>query len=183
MRLLGVEASVWARLMALVLLAGGCAGGPRPSPTPATAPAPAIQAPTAAMSPVAASPTPSIMVVKAYFSSIVDNDVEFVPVERTVPRTAAVGQAAIEELLKGPTPEERARGLYSAIPEGARLRSLRVVDGVAYADFDEALQFQVGGSLRVMAIRKSITLTLLQFPTVQSVVISIEGRTEDILQP
>jgi len=100
-----------------------------------------------------------------------------------VPRTQAVGRAAIEELLKGPTPEEKAQGLDTSIPEGARLRSLKVVDGVAYADFDEALQFQVGGSVRVMVIRRSITLTLLQFPTVQSVVVSIDGRTEDILQP
>ena len=33
------------------------------------------------------------------------------------------------------------------------------------------------------AIRVQITETLEQFPTVDSVIISIDGRTEDILQP
>ena len=123
------------------------------------------------------------MKVKAYYIRIEQNDVQFVEVERTVPRTAAVGTAAIEELLKGPTPAEKAEGLDNPIPQQARLRSLRIVDAVAYADFDESLQAQVGGSLRVAAIRNTITLTLLQFPTVKMVVISIEGRSEDILQP
>jgi spore germination protein GerM len=169
-------------LMAGLILAAGCASEPRPSPTPGTSPSPEIQPPATATS-TAAAPTPETTVVRVYFPRVVNNDVEFVPVERAVPRTPAVGRAAIEELLKGPAPKEQARGLHSGIPEGARLQSLRVVDGVAYADFDEALQFQVGGSLRVMTIRRSITLTLLQFPTVQRVVISIDGRTEDILQP
>jgi len=35
----------------------------------------------------------------------------------------------------------------------------------------------------VTAIRAQITETLKQFPTVENVVISIDGRTEDILQP
>jgi spore germination protein GerM len=170
-------------LMAGLTLAVGCAGEPQPSPAPDVSPQPESRPPATAGPATAASPTPSTMVLRVYFSRVTNNDVEFVPVERAVPHTLAAGQAAIEELLKGPTPAERSWGLHSSIPEGAKLRSLRIVDGVAYADFDEALQFQVGGSLRVMVIRKSITLTLLQFPTVQSVVISIDGRTEDILQP
>ncbi|PIP22172.1 MAG: hypothetical protein COX38_02115, partial [Candidatus Nealsonbacteria bacterium CG23_combo_of_CG06-09_8_20_14_all_39_25] len=48
---------------------------------------------------------------------------------------------------------------------------------------DEQLEFQVGGSCKVSAIRAQITQTLKQFPTVDEVVISINGRTEDILQP
>ena len=123
------------------------------------------------------------MKVKVYYTRIEQNDVQFVQVERTVPRTAAVGTTALEELLKGPTPAEKAEGLDSPIPEKTRLLSLRIADGVAYADFNEALQSQVGGSLRVAAIRNAITLTLMQFPTVKKVVISIAGRTEDVLQP
>jgi len=45
------------------------------------------------------------------------------------------------------------------------------------------LQYQVGGSCRVSAIRAQIIETLKQFSTVKNVVISINGRTEDILQP
>ena len=50
-------------------------------------------------------------------------------------------------------------------------------------DFDPQLEFQVGGSCRVAAISSQIRQTLMQFPTVKSVIISIDGRTEDILQP
>lgn len=50
-------------------------------------------------------------------------------------------------------------------------------------DFDERLEFQVGGSCRVAAISAQIRETLKQFPQVKEVIISINGRTEDILQP
>lgn len=170
-------------LLATVLLATACEPAPQPTPTSSASPLSATRPSATATPSIALSPTPSTVTVKVYFSRVVNNDVELVPVERTVPQTLAVGRAAIEELLKGPTLEEKAQGLDTSIPVGAQLRSLKIADGVAYADFDEALQFQVGGSLRVMVIRKSITLTLLQFPTVQSVVISIDGRTEGILQP
>jgi len=45
------------------------------------------------------------------------------------------------------------------------------------------LEEAVGGSCRVTAIRSQIEQTLKQFSTVQSVIISIDNRTEDILQP
>ena len=54
---------------------------------------------------------------------------------------------------------------------------------MAYVDFDEQLEFQVGGSCRVSAIRAQIIQTIKQFSTVKDVIISINGRTEDILQP
>lgn len=192
-------------LALLALLLGGCAQPPKPAPSPTPIPLSAIgmrlptvvpapkatptaaaarnTSPTATARPIISSPTPSTMQVKVYYTRVQQNDVQFVQVERTVPRTAAVGTAALEELLKGTTPAEKAEGLDNPIPEKARLLSLRIADGVAHADFNEALQAQVGGSLRVAAIRNSITLTLLQFPTVKKVVISIAGRTEDILQP
>jgi len=45
------------------------------------------------------------------------------------------------------------------------------------------LEFQVGGSCRVSAIRAEIIQTLKQFSTIKEVIISINNRTEDILQP
>jgi spore germination protein GerM len=54
---------------------------------------------------------------------------------------------------------------------------------VARVDFDEQLNYQVGGSCRVMAIRAQIEQTLKQFSTVDSVIISVNGQTEGILEP
>ena len=105
------------------------------------------------------------------------------PVEREVPKTLAVAKAALEELLKGPTDDEKSQGFFTSINTGVKIQSLKVENGTAKVDFDEQLEFQVGGSCRVSAIRAQITQTLKQFPTVKDVIISIDGRTEDILQP
>lgn len=127
------------------------------------------------------------MEIKAYFNN--DKlDPEFscnkiFPIERTIPKTPAVGRAALEELLKGPTDKEKEDGYFTSISPGVKIQSLTIENEVAKVDFDETLEFQVGGSCRVSAIRAQITQTLKQFPTVKDVIISINGRTEDILQP
>lgn len=105
------------------------------------------------------------------------------PVERTITRTPAVGAAALKELLKGTDATEEAQGYLTTLPDGVHLKSLSIANGTARADFDAALEYQVGGSCRVGFIRRQITATLEQFPTIQRVIISIDGRTEDILQP
>ncbi len=110
-----------------------------------------------------------------------------IAVERQVPKSKAVATAALEALLRGATEEEINQGFVSNINSGVRIQKLTIDPsadgGVAKVDFDEQLEFQVGGSCRVAAIRAQITQTLKQFPTVNEVIISINGRTEDILQP
>ncbi|MBU0646446.1 GerMN domain-containing protein [Patescibacteria group bacterium] len=105
------------------------------------------------------------------------------PAVRAIAQTPAVARAALEELLKGPTASEQAQGFLTSLPAGVAIQSLTIENRVARVDFNEALEFQVGGSCRVAAIVSQITNTLLQFSTVDSVVISINGRTQDILQP
>jgi hypothetical protein len=119
-------------------------------------------------------------------------------VPRRIPRTAGIGRATLEELLWGPFPPNLA-GFGTALPTpqqvlaypgrtpdwGPRvtLRQLTIVDGVATADFSKEMQAYGGGSLRVMLIRQQITQALMQFPTVQQVIIAVEGETEAVLQP
>ena len=104
-------------------------------------------------------------------------------VERCIQRTPAVARGALEELLKGPTDEETAQDYFTSINTGVRIQRLVIADGTAMVDFDEQLESRVGGACRVSAIRDQITRTLKQFPTVNEVLISINGRTRDILQP
>ena len=106
-----------------------------------------------------------------------------IAVERQAPKTLAVAMTSAESLLRGATQEEINKGFVSNINPGVRVQSLTIENSVAKVDFNEQLEFQVGGSCRVAAIRAQITETLKQFPTVNSVIISINGRTEDILQP
>lgn len=127
------------------------------------------------------------MTVKAYFNNS-NMDPEFscnkvFPVQRAVPKTQAVGRAALEELLKGVTDLEKDAGFFTSINPGVKIQSLIIENGTAKVDFDQQLEFQIGGSCRVSSIRAQITETLKQFPTVNNVVISINGRTKDILQP
>lgn len=125
--------------------------------------------------------------VKVYFNNNkLDPEIscnKVFPVDRIIPKTLGIARAALEELLKGPTEEEKAKGFFTSINPGVKIQSLSINDGLAKIDFDPQLEFQVGGSCRVSAIRAQITQTLKQFPTVNEVLISINGRTEDILQP
>lgn len=125
---------------------------------------------------------------KVYFSNSKLDPEEFTcvkvfPAAREIPKTQAVARAALEELLKGPTEKEKADKYSTNINEDVKIQRLEVKDGVAKVDFNDKLEFQVGGSCRVAAISAQITETLKQFPTIKEVVISINGRTEDILQP
>ncbi len=104
-------------------------------------------------------------------------------VTREVDDTPAVARAALTELLSGPTSSEESAGYFTSINPNVNIQSLVIDDGTAMVDFDETLGFEVGGSCRVSAIRAQIVQTLTQFATVDDVVISIDGRTEDILQP
>ena len=105
------------------------------------------------------------------------------PVTRIIAKTEKVGQAALELLLAGPSAEEFAAGYRTSLNAGVKLNSLSISKGVAQADFDQALQAGVGGSCRVGAIGSQIKQTLLQFPTVKEVAISVDGQTEEVLQP
>jgi len=104
-------------------------------------------------------------------------------VPRVVTKTPALAGAALAELLQGPTASEKSEGFSTSLPEGLEVRRLVIERGVARVDFKDQLEFQLGGSCRILSIRSQIRETLLQFPTVTDVVISIDGRTEDILQP
>ncbi len=129
------------------------------------------------------------MTVKVYFGTEKTGGApnydcsEVEAVERQIPKTAATGRAALEELLKGATEAEKQAGYVTTINSGVKIQSLTIENGAAKADFSQELEETVGGSCRVTAIRAQITETLKQFESVKEVIISIDGRTEDILQP
>jgi hypothetical protein len=108
---------------------------------------------------------------------------EVYSVERKIVKTATVAKAAVEELLAGPTNEEVIDGYFTSIKSGVKLQNLTIENEVAKVDFSSNLDENIGGSCLVASITAQIQATLEQFPTVKSVIISIDGRTEDILQP
>jgi Sporulation and spore germination len=139
--------------------------------------------------------SPETQQVKLYW---IDDVLDLHSSIRIIPKTPAVATAALQELLWGIDPSSLA-GFNTALPSpgqvlaypgrtlawGPRvtLRSLVIRDGVATADFSREINAYGGGAARVGAIRAQIESTLKQFPTVREVVIAVEGRAEDAIQP
>ncbi len=71
----------------------------------------------------------------------------------------------------------------TSINSGVKIQRLSIQNGLARIDVNAMLEFKVSGSCRFQSIRAQIEQTLKQFPTVREVVISIDGRTDEILQP
>lgn len=128
------------------------------------------------------------MIVKVFFSNgKMDSSYscnQVAPVSRTLPRTFAVARAALTELLKGPTDDEKTQGFFTSINPEVQIQSLIIdASSTAHADFDNTLQQGIAGSCKVSAIRAQITQTLEQFPGIHNVVISVNGNSTSTLQP
>ncbi len=126
--------------------------------------------------------------VNLYFgNSVLDPEVldckKVFSVKRRIPITQTPARLALILLLEGPTAQEFKDGYYTSINQGVKIQKLTIENGVAKADFDETLEAGVGGSCKVAFIRSQLVNALKQFSSVKEVVISIDGRTEDILQP
>ena len=103
-----------------------------------------------------------------------------VRVERTLPRGAVPSRFALRELLKGPTPAERRKGIRTALPEGAKLRSARAsgsswlvsVNRAAFADGtgerNRMRLWQIAATLAPLGPQQYVSLaTAGRFLTVQ----------------
>lgn len=102
-----------------------------------------------------------------------------VAVPRVIPQTVSVGRASLEALLAGLGLSENVT-YATSIPHDAQINSLAITDGIATVDFNS---LAIAGSCAVTSARTQITETLLQFPTVDSVVISVNGQVDTALQP
>lgn len=97
-------------------------------------------------------------------------------VERNIPATTAVAQAAVTQLLQGPTDGEVIEGYGTALNDDLSLKSVIIKNSTAYVDFGPALQKNLNGTCRIDALTAQITQTLKQFTTITSVSILIDGQ-------
>jgi len=97
------------------------------------------------------------------------------PVMRSAPRTPAVGATAVADLLAGPSIDESANGVGSAVPSGTHLLGLNIAGGTATVDLSS--EFESGEGARSMTERLAqVVYTLTQFPTVKRVVFHLDGQ-------
>lgn len=81
----------------------------------------------------------------------------------------------MEQLLEGP----KTKGAKSAIPEGTKLVSVSVVDGVCYVSLDEAFKNQ-DYKVNEAVVVYSIVDSLSELPTISKVQISVNGDTSGV---
>lgn len=90
----------------------------------------------------------------------------------------------IEALLMGPGNTDKEEGYFTNIPENVKLNKIEIKDNYAKLDFSKEMESNVAGSCRVTAIRAQIVKTVLAFDkNIRSVIISVNGKSEDALQP
>lgn len=107
-----------------------------------------------------------------------------IALKRIVPNAETLGLGAIEALIKGLTKEESMADQYvNSVNPNTIIQKFEIKNGVAYIDFNNSLSSGIAGSCKVAAIRSQIERTLVDLPDIDSVVISINGQTEGILEP
>ncbi len=115
------------------------------------------------------------LVVDLYFS---DRDGYLVVEKREVPNNDQLLETVVRELVSGPADPN----LMETIPEGVEVRSVRLSNGVAIADFSREIETNHwGGSLGESITVYSIVNTLCQFDDVESVEINVEGQPIETL--
>lgn len=143
------------------------------------------------LAPAAFSQPAKTTAIKVYFHNeqfnpnIQDCNLVF-PVTRKIPKTKSVATAALQELLKGPTPEEEAKKYSSFSAEETKgvLKSINVRNGAAYVNFTERMPVQMGNASTSCGsgFFTQVEKTLTQFPTIKKVYYAIEGNTNDFYE-
>ena len=121
------------------------------------------------------APEEETMKVRVYYS----RDEKISAHARVLPKTDAVGAAAMKALLEGPTAVEKEAGVVSNIPEGTTFLGLTIDDGIATVDLSK--EYASGGGSLSMAMRLAeVVFTLTQFPTVQGVNFMLDGEPVEV---
>ena len=133
-----------------------------------------------------------MLTLKAYFLLFgnIDGPTPLVPVSREVDETVAVAAAAMEQLLAGPTDDERAHDLRvgtigTQIPDGTSLLGIDVADGIATVDLSSEFASGdiTGDDRESWATRLAqVTYTLTQFPTVDRVRFLVDGKPGNAIE-
>ena len=114
--------------------------------------------------------------VKVYFYHDPGEHIDLSPVTRWV-NAGAPARPAIEALLKGPTAAERRQGFDSLASASAfRIGSLKISRGTARINFISTRRWTGWpGDLAPVRFKTAVELTLKQFPSVQRVIVSLDG--------
>jgi spore germination protein GerM len=112
-----------------------------------------------------------------YFVKIeADGSARLQPAIRSITFRDSPITRTVEALVKGPSAEEASRGLISFIPEGTRLRSAQLKDGILTLDFSGAFEQNYNGREAILFQLSQVMLTSFEFSKVSGLTILIEGQ-------
>ncbi len=158
---------VTALVSSALLLAAGCGddGGDTESTTTTTVSSSTTGGPSS-------STTPGTVPANAVAVSVFFGRDGTVATAGRAVEAPAVARGALTALFDGPTAFEEGLGMSSAIPDGTRVLTLDVADGLATVDLSGEFLADLGDdtALRVA----EVVFTLTQFPTVDRVTILVE---------
>lgn len=166
----GTRATPILVVLALTALLFGCGGGRGSdrgvSAPPRDATEDGLSAPTTATGSVPSTVPSSAPGVDLRVSFL--RGAEVGTAHRRVAPTQAVARAALEQLVAGPTPAERAAGLGTVIGPDTAIRRLSIADGVATIELDPDFGRGYNDATARLA-QAQVVFTLTQFPTVRAV--------------
>lgn len=124
---------------------------------------------------ISSKPAPMQEKVTLYFGD--KQAMYLLPEEREIAKgDEALGAVVVKELIKGPQREDAVR----VIPEGTRLLSFSVVDGIAYVNFSKEFQSKHwGGTAGESMTINSIVNSLCKLPGIEKVQFLLEGNKEE----
>ncbi len=116
---------------------------------------------------------------KLFFVQVdADGNVNRKSVVRQIPKSDSPLTDTIKALLSGPQASEKSMTL---IPEGTRLLSATVRNGIAALNFSEEFEFNAIGADGYRGQLMQIVFTATEFATVESVQFLIEGQRKDYI--
>lgn len=131
------------------------------------------------------------MTVKVYFHNenlnpeMLDCNKVF-PTNRVIRKTVAPARAALDELFKGATEEEKANGFWSFDRESTTgiIKSLNVKNKAAYLNFTRRAFETLGNATTSCGggFFAMVEKTLTQFLTIKKVYYAVEGNTDDFYE-
>ena len=161
----------------LAALTTACAeSGAQPlGPAPSNEPSSPAPSPSPTGSPSPPSPSPSPIPARDFTYEVWFNyDGYLFVTHRTEPFVPGVGARSVEAVLEGPTNDESAAGLSSAINPGTRLLGLTIHGGVATVNLDETFGAEETPATAVGSLSQ-IVYTLTQFDSIDGVVFEVGG--------
>jgi len=90
-------------------------------------------------------------------------------------------QYALQELFKGPTEIEKAKGIYTQIPADLSIVNIKTTPSMITIVFNDALLSISGGTARTNGVLAQIVYTATQIPGINYVNIELENKEQPII--